>query len=77
MADILSKPNISELKKAAALAADAWAKCQKGIDAGVDLGAEAERCGHLQRSIQQLLDVYDSGKNWKTTQGNNGDQPTA
>ena len=73
MADVLSKPNISELKKAAALAADAWAKCEKGIQAGVDLGAEAERCGHLQRSIQQLLDVYDAGKNWKTGAGSSGE----
>lgn len=72
MADVLSKPNLAELKKAAALAADAAFKCAKATEAGVDVSADAERCTHLQRSIQQLLDVYDGSKNWKLPEQPNG-----
>lgn len=66
MADIMTRANLQELKKAAALAADAWNKCAKAEAAGIDVGEDKERCGHLQQSIQQLLNVYDASKNWST-----------
>lgn len=72
MAEVLTKANLAELKKAAALAADAWQKCESAEQAGLDVGEQKERCRHLRSSIQQLLDVYDASKNWKIKDGVEG-----
>lgn len=72
MAEPLTKASIAELKKASALAADAALKCRKAAAAGVDMGELEVRCDSLQKSLQQLLDIYDGGKNWNVPK--NGDE---
>lgn len=72
MADPLSKINIKELIKVAALAAEAGLKCERATQAGVDVSDDAIRCDHLKKSVQQMLDVYNSNKNWNIEEGRNG-----
>lgn len=54
----LSKPNIAELRKEAASLAQCRLKIEKMKQAGLDPGEAELRCEHLQKSLQQLLDVY-------------------
>jgi hypothetical protein len=55
----LSKASLADIRRAAGLAANAKAACERAASAGIDMTDAQVRCDHLQRSLQQLLDVYD------------------
>ena len=56
----LSKPLLADVRRAAARAADCRIRIQRASAAGIDVTDQEVRCDHLQRALQQVIDVYAS-----------------
>lgn len=56
----LSKVQLGDIRRATARVADCRIRIERAKQAGLDFTEQEIRCDHLQKSLQQLLDVYTS-----------------